>query len=400
VFAEVRSAVATLEGLARELDPLLVDGSDAASLLEDVARGERVCAAMKALLARRVDECGVWKQSGHRSAAHWLADRTGVALSSAVRSLDTARDLDALPETAVAFRAGDLSELQAHEITEAARMDPSAETALLATAAQQSSVKGLRDACRQVRAVAIVDDAAHARDLHLNRSHTSWTERDGAVCGRYRLAPDSGARFRVALRDHEDRIFKEAYKAGRRERREAYSADALLALAEQGPCKPVQLKVTADHAALARGYVEPGERCEIDGIGPIPVTVARAMLDDAVVTVFGREGNGLTTYSSPKRTIPAHLARALETAHPKCGRRACANDQYLQRDHIVPVEEGGPTTMDNLWRLCPYCHNLKTYMGWKVIGTPGHWDLVPPDDADPPPQPEERVLQLVAPGPP
>lgn len=399
MFAEARTAVATLEGLARELDPLTFDGPSAASLLDEVARGERVCAAMKALLARRVEECGVWRDGGHRSAAHWLADRTGVPVNAAIRALDTVRDLEALPATSSAFRAGDLSEVQAHEITEAARMDPSSEDALIATAAEQSSVRGLQNACRQVRATAVVDDAAHARELHLRRSHTSWTDRDGTLHGRYRLAPDAGARLRLALRGHEDRILQAAHKAGRRERREAYSADALLALAEQGPCKPVQLKVTADHAALARGYVEPGERCEIDGFGPIPVTVARAMLDDAVVTVFGRDGDRLTTYTSPKRTIPAHLTRALEAAYPECGRNSCSNDQYLQRDHIVPVEEGGPTTLENLWRLCPNCHNLKTYMGWKVVGAPARRDLVPPDHPGGP-EPEERVLELVAPGPP
>ena len=55
VFAEVRTAVSALEAVARDLDPLLLDGRDAAELLEVLARGKRVCAAMETLLARRVD---------------------------------------------------------------------------------------------------------------------------------------------------------------------------------------------------------------------------------------------------------------------------------------------------------------------------------------------------------
>jgi hypothetical protein len=53
VFEEVRTAVAILEVVARELDPALFEGRDAAVLLEVFGRGERVCAAAKTLLARR-----------------------------------------------------------------------------------------------------------------------------------------------------------------------------------------------------------------------------------------------------------------------------------------------------------------------------------------------------------
>jgi hypothetical protein len=62
--------------VARELDPVLVDGSGATTLFDVVTEGERVCAAMKALLARRIDETKVWQQDGHRDAAHWLAEAT------------------------------------------------------------------------------------------------------------------------------------------------------------------------------------------------------------------------------------------------------------------------------------------------------------------------------------
>src|SRR6266567_4747119 len=98
------------------------------------ARGERVCAAMKALMARRVDETGVWREGGHRSAAHWVAEATGATVGSAARTLETARVLGSLPETDAAFRSGMLSETQAAEITSAAASDPSAEAALLEAA--------------------------------------------------------------------------------------------------------------------------------------------------------------------------------------------------------------------------------------------------------------------------
>lgn len=374
---EIRAAVGVLERAARDLDADCLDGRAAAGLVEVVGRGERICASIKALAARRVETTKVWRDDGHRSAGHWLAETTGQTVGAATRTLETARALDELPETATAFRAGELSELQAAEITGAAGADPRAERDLLA-AARETSVKGLRDRCRQTRAGAEADDAAWARRLHDGRRAHEWTDPDGTYRMDARLAPDAGARFSSAWNAHIDRIFASARRAGRREPRVAYAADALVALATEGPCKPTEVRVVADSSALARGHTEAGERCEITGVGAVPVTTARALLDDAVVSVLVKDGDDITTVSKPARTIPAKLRRALETRYPVCGVNGCANDRFLEIDHVVDVAEHGPTSLDNTWRICPHHHAAKTHRGWKVTGTPGHWDLVPP----------------------
>jgi hypothetical protein len=372
-----------LKATARALDPACVDGRDAAALLEVVSEGERVCGAMKALLARRVEETKVWREAGHRSAAHWVAEATGETVGAAARTLETARALDGLPETDAAFREGRLSPTQAAEITSAAGADPAAESDLL-DAAGSTSVKGLKDRCRQVRAGAEADDRAWARRLHLGRRAHDWNDPEGFYRFEGRMAPDAGARFSSAWQAHIDRIFREARRAGRHEPRAAYAADALVALASEGPCKPVEVRVTVDSAALARGHTEPGERCEIDRSGPIPVTTARALLDDASVAVLVRDGDDITAVTSPKRVIPVKLRRALEARYPVCGVKGCANDHFLEIDHVVPLEDGGETNVHNTWRICPHHHFLKTHGGWQVIGEPGNWDLVPPDHPNPP----------------
>jgi hypothetical protein len=383
VFERVHDAVDALKVTARGFDPLCVEGRDAAELLAVVSEGERVCAAMKSLLARRVEETKVWREGGHRSAAHWVAEATGETVGAASRTLETARALEQLPDTDAAFRDGRLSEVQAAEITSTALADPGAEADLL-EAAGSTSVSGLRDRCREVRAGAEDDDRAWARRLHVNRRAHEWTDPDGTYRLEARLAPDAGARFSSALRAHTDRIFCDARRAGRREARAAYAADALVALASEGPCKPVEVRVTVDSAALARGHTNNGERCEIARVGPVPVTTARALLDDASVAVLTRDGDDVTAVSSPKRTIPVKLRRALEASYPTCGVKACANDQFLEIDHVVPLEDHGCTELDNLWRLCSHHHRLKTYAGWQVVGRNGDRDLVPPDDPDPP----------------
>ncbi|HUF84276.1 MAG TPA: DUF222 domain-containing protein [Acidimicrobiia bacterium] len=298
------------------------------------------------------------------------------------RALETARALDALPATEEAFCNGDLSETQAAEITSAAVDDPEAEAELLATAAQ-TSVKGLRDHCRQVRAGAEADDREWARRLHVGRRAHEWTDGDGAYCMQGRMAPDAGARFSSAWNAHIDRIFEEARRAGRHEPRAAYAADGLLALATEGPCKPIEVRLDVTAAALPRGHTEPGERCEIAGV-PVPVTTAKALLADARVTVLARDGNDVTEISKPTRTISAKLRRQLEARYPTCGAKSCANDRFLEIDHVVPVADGGRSEWVNTWRICPHHHDLKTYFGWKVTGTTHDWDLVPPDDPDPP----------------
>ncbi len=311
-----------------------------------------------------------------------MAEATGETVGAATRTLETARALEQLPDTDAAFRAGVLSATQAAEITATAATDPGAEAELLETAGA-TSVKGLRDRCRQVRAGAEVDDRAWARRLHLGREAHDWDDPEGWYRFAGRMAPDAGATFRVAWQAQIDRIFGEARRAGRREPRAAYAADALVALATQGPCKPVQVSAVLDSAALPRGHTEAAERCEINGV-PAPVATVRALLNDAAVSVLVRDGDEITAVSSPKRTIPIKLRRALAARYPVCGVKGCPNDQFLQIDHVVPLAEGGRTEIANTWRICSHHHSLKTYDRWNVIGAPGNWDLVPPDDPDPP----------------
>ena len=67
MFAQV---LGNLEQISHELIPRTLQAQRAAELFNDAARAERLCAAIKSRLARRVEETKVWRESGHRSAAH------------------------------------------------------------------------------------------------------------------------------------------------------------------------------------------------------------------------------------------------------------------------------------------------------------------------------------------
>ena len=392
MFDEVRSVVATLKTVVRELEPGVLDGSGAMALVELFTEAEHVAAAGKAIATRRVDETHVYRDHGHKTVVHWLAATSGVSVGSAMHSLRTAERLSELPATKDAFIGGELSEAQAYEITCAASADPSSEPGLLRTA-RRETLKGLKDRCARVHAASVVDDAEWARRLHDARAVSRWRDRDGALRMDVTFSPEAGALVFSALDAETDRVFGERRAAGDREPRAAYMHDALVTLVTGGPRKPVDVRFVGDATAIARGHVIAGERCEIVGVGPIPVTTARAMLADARVTTMVRTGDEITHVTSMTRTIPAKLRRWLEVAYPKCGRKGCNNTQRLQIDHIVDYAEVlrtgvlPPTTRDNTWRLCPACHALKTYRGWRVVGGAGTWDLVPPDHPDDPDPP-------------
>ena len=69
VLAGWEQAVAILEAEVAGFDPAVLSGADAATLVEVMARGERLCAAGKALAARRVAETRVWP-FGSRDTPH------------------------------------------------------------------------------------------------------------------------------------------------------------------------------------------------------------------------------------------------------------------------------------------------------------------------------------------
>jgi hypothetical protein len=374
----------TLRRVLAELEPRCLSRSDAVRLVGAFAEVERLGAAGRMLAAAQVERSGAWKGSGHRSAAHWMARATGTSVGQAVGSLQTARHLEDLPTIEGALRAGELSEPQVREVAQAAAAAPSSQAELVA-AARSESVPALRETCRRLRASGTDSDAAYER-LRRDRYLRHWTDPQGALRLEARLTPDDGARVLAGMEPHRRRIFASARAAGRREPSCAYDADALVAAVEAGassgpagssPGAVVHVRV--DRSALVRGHAERGERCEIPGVGPIPVGAARRLASDAILKVVLTEGADVTGVAHLGRTIPARLRTALEARDPTCVVPGCDVRHGLEIDHRVPYAEGGPTTLGNLARLCRWHHSLKTHRRWRLDGGPGSWTWSGPD---------------------
>jgi hypothetical protein len=377
-----------LRPVVGELDVKTLDSETAADLVELFVKIERLAVAGRVLAAQAVARGDRWRREGFRSAAAWMASKAGTPVGPAVATMEMTDQLDGLPLVAAAFRAGRLSELQAKEIVDAAGEVPEAEAQLVA-AAEKLSLNGLRDECRRVKAALIEDEGHRHRRIHQGRYVRSWIDRDGAMRVSLRCTPDEGALVLAHIDARRDEIIVDALRGRFYENPEAHRADALIdlilasAAGAGGPAAMVH--VVVDYDALMRGYPVGGERCEVPGLGPIPVSLAQRMADDCILKVLLTKGVEITAVAHAGRTIPTHLRTALECRDPKCIVPRCDVRRGLEIDHRAPWSASRDTSLDNLARLCRWHHYQKSHLGYRYRGGPGTWEWIPPDEPIGPP---------------
>jgi hypothetical protein len=394
-LSEVRVALAEFAG---GLDVSRVTAADAAVLLAESSRIERIAATLTALLAARAADAGAWRAAGARSAAHQLAQETGTSIFQAQQVLDTGRRLDHLPTVVAAAATGDLSAPQLAALTDAATADPAAAPRLLSLAAR-ASLGELRDECRRTAAAADHNlEARHAR-IHAARSLRTWTDPDGTANLHLRHTPDVIAEITTALTPHREALFRHARADGRRERPDTLAADALHALIRHTtttvaadatlPGTPTRRRlrsaakilVRVDLDTLLRGYPVGDETCELAGSGPVPVSAVGDLLDTGGFLA------GIVTHGKRVAGV-AHLGRrptvfqdtALEWLYPTCAAEGCPNRLRLEKDHRHPWADTKITLLDLLDRLCSHHHAQKTRHNWALTEGHGTRPFVPPTD--------------------
>ena len=166
------------------------------------------------------------------------------------------------------------------------------------------------------------------------------------MCIRDRL-PREGAELKALHQAERNKVFRSAQRSGRRDGTNQYDADALMAIVRRSggtgrnagagagtgrnageqpnsdnssdlACEPAsdqpvrapkaQVHVIVDFDALKRGYREPGERCEIPGVGPISVRTARELLSDSFFRLLVTKGCDVKTVTSSTRAIPSAVS--------------------------------------------------------------------------------------------
>src|SRR3954447_8627185 len=131
MFTSFAAARDSLEGAAREFDASTLTGDDARRAVDELGVIRRLTDAMLAKAAKRVaDRTG----KAEPDAAATVARSLGVTPGEVRAAIGTAAQLEQLPATDRAVRAGRLSAGQAKLIADAATRNRDAEPELLAAA--------------------------------------------------------------------------------------------------------------------------------------------------------------------------------------------------------------------------------------------------------------------------
>ncbi len=353
-----------VERKAGEFEPGALNLLTAEKAVAEWAAIERVACAAKLRAAARAEEIGL-------DAEQAVANASGVTAGQARRQTKLASKLKGKAQTADAFNKGEVSVTEANAIADAVDVAPHAEAALLEFAARNSSASDLLNECERVKRDAMDADGTLAARQRAARSVRTWNDGMGMACGTWKLEPVAGAKWNAELERLADRMFRAQVQAkGGVDTQEQRMADALVEVLDsadskgsakrRGPRTMVQLLVTK--AAVERGYLEPGEKCETAAGKPIPMGAVDVALLDPDTKVQEVVFNEVDVQSiiSHKRYRPARLRDALAARGLVCAVTGCGRTKGLEADHTDDFAKGGPTCAANLKWHCHYHHDLKT----------------------------------------
>lgn len=394
LVTKIAACEAALRDVVGGLDPDEVTASEAVRAFEGLERIVRTAAAARTLLARRVDDSLEWRRRGFHSAAEFVAATSGTTLGAAKTEMETSQALRSLPTTRAGLLDGSLSPAQGGVIAGAATVNPGAERALIDTA-RRANLQELREEAAKAKAAADPDpDATHAR-LHRQRRASRHTDGEGARHLHLRGTAELASVIEGELDRLADEIFRANARAGSCEPREAYVYDAAVEMARRSAradrasatgrraqAAPEHLALLRlDVSALRRGHPIGDELCEIAGIGPIPVSVAKSLLGDAVLKLVLTNGVDVANVTSLTRGPTQAMRYALLWSSPGCCVEGCTRT-IVEYDHRTGAEfkDTRHTRYDELDPVCTFHHDLHTHQRWALVPGSGKRPMVPPDD--------------------
>jgi hypothetical protein len=407
--ADLEQAVRLIRGVVRLRVPRTLSGRVARELVTLFSEAERAAASGVALYAPTVLESGAHTKDGHGSAAEWLGKLSGSSSGAAKGRLAAAARAAKDPRLTEALHDGELSSAELGVVSATLGEVPDAAGALLELVGQGASHKELSDAAAKLRANSRSreDERLRRARVHTNR-HFRWGQAEGGgIRGGFFCDDIEFARIAPRLEAEAKRRWKAAGEGG--DSLEAHRLDAFIELMSGGgsrwagagddagddfedegvgpdagsasaprPLAPRTL-IIVNAESLRRGTTEGDELCEIEGIGPVSVAAATELLSEGGFQYLVKEGFDIKTVTKSTRVIANCIDMALIVRDRVCARPGCGNSLGLERDHRqVDYANDGSSELDNLVRLCPSCHRLKTDGGWRLEGRPGAWEWVAP----------------------
>jgi hypothetical protein len=342
---------------------------------DSIAVVEAVRAQVESVAARLVGELDtrrLWADDGAQGAAVWLRTGARVERRRASRLVRLARKLRAMPVTAMAFAAGDISPevvqaliaLDNPRTADALRRD---EADLVAVAKAERFDRF----CLHLQAwVAENDPDGGYRDRPESRRFHASKTLGGSWALDGWLDPISGTTFFGAFERIERQLFDADWADARQrlgrdpegihelartpaQRR----ADTLVEMALRACAAPEGSRKPQPLITIVAGPERFERMCEtLDGTTLAPEEAA-ALLDDAIIERITFDGDDQPFTVSKQRTFRGALRRAIQIRDRECTHPHCdAPVSRSEVDHIQPSSWGGQTRRENGRITCPF-HN-------------------------------------------
>ena len=299
-------------------------------------------------IVREADDDGDWSAAGCSSSAQWLAQVCSSDHRTAVRITRTSSALRSLPALDHALSTGALTLDQVAAAAEFATPGTDAELARVAVGKAPSAIAL---AARTLAPPAVEDD----QELYERRALSmSWTRGRRELAFSGRLPLEQGAVFEQAIWSIAKTQRAADKQAGTILEWQQSAADALLTLTRYG--NDADGGVKRSHTTLIVHVSEDGPAL-LEGAGPLSPETAERLTCDARRLHIKPSGRDLV-HSRVGRCASYAQQRALHKRSPHCQYPGCTAARELEAHHLVPVEHGGKTELDNLILLCPRHHKL------------------------------------------
>lgn len=332
------------------------------------------------LLAALVER-GAWAGYGIKSPAHWLNYYCGISPGPAREKLRVALSLDNLPLIDAAFSKGEISYSKVRAMTRAATPDNEDFLLMIAKHGTASHVEKLVGKYERVEKLSRDE---HSKVQTEGRKLSWYTDDDGMLAFRGRLAPEDGAVFLKAMDAVMHQMNEEKFQRERAAPAEVETsvtfpqkrADAVvrmaehyLATAKEGPVPlsggdkyQVIVHINANasqHHPHPLAWIDNGPVLSTD-------TMKRLASDASLVTVLEDKQGNVLNVGRKTRTVPPSIRRALTHRDQGCRFPGCCESKYVDAHHIHHWCDGGETSLDNLVLLCRHHHRLVHEDGYGI----------------------------------
>ena len=390
-FGDGCGADGALEHLTQGL--ALLQSEDRAGW-SSAARSGRVLAVARAaerLQAELVRAVAAWDGNGDYSAdgslnaTAWLTHRIPCTRAAATRLVAAARLTTRSEQVDKALAAGDVSVSHVEQIARVIRRREdifATHGDVLIDAALELQPEEFRTAVGHWRALAddLVGTRDDAHDTTRNELTLSPTLGGVALRGWFNTAMGVEIKNLVENYGHPDPVRGSGVPRTKADRNAA-ALYALLFEARGGA--PKNIDIVIDEKTMAGEWPTDlrNVRCDVDGYGPVPCSLIRSWLTEAVLRRVVMAESEVLDLGRGVRLASRAQRRALHHQHGGCAVPDCARPpHWCDAHHVTAYAKGGVTNLKDLVFVCRRHHHMLDH-GWTLTqDNEGQWHFNPPAD--------------------